>query len=127
MFVSRAGVSRTGIDESLISGTDLYATVAEIAGITVNTMSDSKSFNSLLSDNKNIRNYQYSEKNNGTTDAWTISNGNYKLIIDSNDVEQMYDLAIDPYESNDLLSGTLTTEQENSKLDLEAELNLIRN
>lgn len=127
MFVSGAGVSRTGNDENLISGTDLYATVAEITGITVNTINDSKSFTSLFSNNQNIRNYQYSEKNDGTTDAWTISNGNYKLIVNSNSEEQMYDLLNDPYESTDLLSGTLTTEQENSKLNLEVELNLIRN
>ncbi len=127
MFVSGAGVSRTGNDENLISGTDLYATVAEIAGVTVNTINDSKSFTSLFSNNQNIRNYQYSEKNDGTTDVWTISNGNYKLIVNSSGEKQMYDLLNDPYESTDLLSGTLTIEQENSKLNLEIELNLIRN
>ena len=127
MFVSGAGVSRRGNDENLISGTDLYATIAEIAGVTVNTINDSKSFTSLFSSNQNIRNYQYSEMDDGITDAWTISNGDYKLIVSSSGEEQMYDLLNDPYESTDLLSGTLTTEQENSKSDLEVELNLIRN
>jgi len=127
MFVSGAGVSRTGNDENLITGTDLYATVAEIAGVTVNTINDSKSFTSLFSNNQNIRNYQYSEKNDGTTDAWTISNGNYKLIVNSSGEKQMYDLLNDPYENTDLLSGTLTTMQEEFKLALEAELSLIRN
>ncbi len=39
----------------------------------------------------------------------------------------MYDLSNDPYEKTDLLEGVLTTTQENAKIELEAELLVIRN
>jgi len=127
MFISGKGVSRTGIDNNLITGTDLFATIAEIAGISVNEIHDSKSFKTLFSNNELIREFQYSEMNDGTTDAWAISNGVYKLIVNTNGEEQMYDLANDTYEELDLLNGTLTPEEENAKLELLSELNMIRN
>jgi arylsulfatase B len=39
----------------------------------------------------------------------------------------MYNLFNDPYESNNLLNGTLTTEEVNAKVELEIELTNIRN
>ena len=64
---------------------------------------------------------------NGTTDRWTISNGEYKLIVSALGMEEMYYLVGDPYENNNLLNGTLSTIQENAKSELEAELINIRN
>lgn len=127
MFIVGNGVTRTGVDDHLINATDLFATIAEIAGSTTREIHDSKSFKSLLTSTTTFRDFQYSEMDDGTNDLWTISDGAFKLIVNANGNEKMYDLIDDPYESNDLLSGTLTTQAENAKIVLEAELLRIRN
>lgn len=126
MFVSGTGVTRRGMDDNLISGTDLFATISEMTGVIGNEFNDSKSFKSLLSQPGVIRKFQYSEINDGTTDAWTISNGAYKLIVNANGNKEMYHLITDPYETKDLLNGTLTTPEIVIKTALESELNSIR-
>ncbi|SEB36914.1 Arylsulfatase A [Tenacibaculum sp. MAR_2009_124] len=127
ILVSGAGVSRTGSDNSLVSSTDLYTTLAEIAGVSINEINDSKSFKSLFSINNQIREYQYSEMNSDSKDAWCISNGNFKLIVDSNGQEQLYDLMSDPYERSNLMEGTLSENETLEKEKLKAELLKIRN
>lgn len=127
MFISGKGVSRTGADDNLITSTDLFATIAEIAGVNTTQIHDSKSFKSLLSQSAATRNYQYAEMNDGSSDAWTIRNNRYKLIVNANGNQEMYDLASDPYEQNNLIRGTLTSGEASAKLELEAELLNIRN
>ena len=126
MLVSGKGVSRTGEDDNLITGTDFFCTIAQLAGSNVAELNDSKSFLPLLSNAGTHRSFQYSEKNDGTEDLWTISNGNYKLIINANGDEKLYDINADPYENNNLLSNTLTTQQSQAKETLETELSRIR-
>jgi arylsulfatase B len=126
LYVTGKGVSRTGEETSLVGSTDLFCTIAELAGVNVPEIHDSKSFIALLSEGGAHRDFQYSEMNDGNQDLWTISNGNYKLIVYANGAEEMYDLANDPYESSDLLEGTLTPAEANAKLELEAELATIR-
>ena len=127
MLISGNSVSRTGIDNNLIVSTDLFATIAEISGSSTNEINDSKSFKSLLSQSGNIREYQYSELVDGADDEWTISNGTYKLIVNSVGMEELYDLMNDPYENSNLLNGTLSTIEQNAKTELETELTNIRN
>lgn len=55
-----------------------------------------------------------------------IRNNQYKLIVNTNTNEEMYDLENDPYEQNNLLNGTLTTSQVAAKTALEEELLSIR-
>jgi arylsulfatase A-like enzyme len=126
MFVSGKGVSRTGTDDNLITGTDLFATIAEISGIAKSQIHDSNSFKSLLSQSSIIRSYQYSELDNDDNNSWTIRDNRFKLIINASGNEEMYDLENDPYEKNNILNGTLSSEQTNVKLDLEDELLSIR-
>lgn len=126
MFISGKGVSRTGNDNNLITSTDLFATIAELAGVDVKEIHDSKSFKSLLTLPSTIRNFQYAEKDDGVNKLWTISNGNYKLFENATGEKEMYDLVNDPYEQNDLLNSGLTSEEENAKMELEAELLNIR-
>ena len=52
MFISGNSVSRTGIDNNLITSTDLFATIAEISGVSIEEINNSKSFYNLLSDYK---------------------------------------------------------------------------
>lgn len=126
MFISGVGVSRTGEDNSLLTSSDLFATISEIAGVPTDQIHDSKSFKPLFTQSSAIRNFQYSEMNDGTDDAWAISNGSYKLIENANGSKEFYDLANDPYEQNNLLNGTLTTNETNAKTELETELQNIR-
>lgn len=128
LIVSGVNVDRLGTtDDNLITSTDLYATIAEVAGVTVPSINDSKSFKSLFSSDNLIRNFQYSEKDDGINDLWTISNGSYKLITNANGTQEMYDLGTDPYENINLLNGTLNATQQTNKTALENELVLIRN
>ena len=127
MFISGNSISRSGTDNNLITSTDLFATIAEITGISTNEIHDSKSFKSLFTESKNIREYQYSELVNGADDEWTISNGTYKLIANSVGKEEMYNLVNDPYENSNLLNGTLSIIEQSKKSELETELINIRN
>jgi len=127
MFISGNGVLRTGIDDNLITSTDLFSTIAQIAGVSSREIHDSKSFKPLLSQSETIRNYQYAEKDDGTNNLWTISNGTYKLFKNANGNEELYNLQNDVYEQNNLLNGTLTTTDNIIKATLETELNNIRN
>lgn len=127
MFISGNSVLRTGTDHNLITSSDLFATIAEIAGSSTNEINDSKSFKSLLTQSTNIRDYQYSELGDSTDDEWTISNGTYKLIVNSLGIEELYNLMNDPYENNNLLNGTLSSTEQNAKSELETELINIRN
>jgi len=128
LFVSGPNVSRIGAtDNNLITSTDLFATIAELSGISVTEINDSKSFKTLLSETSTIRDFQYSEKNDGINDLWTISNGLYKLIVNANGNEEMYNLNSDPYEGNNLLNEPLNINQLEAKTALENELIQIRN
>lgn len=126
MFISGNGVSRTGMDTNLLTGTDLFATIAQIAGVNVNEYEDSKGFKSLFSQSSGIRNFQYSELKDGSNESWTISDGSYKLFKNDTGSEEMYYLISDPYEQINLLDGTLTSAQQSAKVLLETELNIIR-
>ncbi|MFK8044139.1 MAG: sulfatase-like hydrolase/transferase [Crocinitomicaceae bacterium] len=127
MFISGKGVSRIGVDENLVTSTDLFATIAEIAGVVVSEIHDSKSFKSqLTSEGATSRAFQYVEMDDGNSDQWAIRNASHKLIVKSNGTETFYDLLNDPYEQDDLLSGTLSSAETAQKSKLEAELLLIR-
>jgi len=127
MFINGKGISRKGEDNNLLCGTDLFSTIAELTGLEESEIHDSKSFKKLLNEESLHRDFQYSEMNNETDDLWTISNGDYKLIVNANGDEEMYHLTVDPYEMNDLLNAVLSNEQQNAKSDLEVELSIIRN
>ena len=127
LFVAGPSVSRMGTDDNLVCGTDVFTTISDIVGAGGGEMNDSKSFVSLLSTSAVLREFQYSEKKNGSDDLWTIRNSRFKLIVNIDSEEEMYDLQLDPYENSNLLDGTLTNPQMLAKAALEAELLEIRN
>ena len=107
MIISGKGVNRINqAEDALINATDLFATIADIAGINVNEINDSKSFKGLLSDeNSTTRAYVYAEtgKNSGGSD-YTIRNETHKYIKFESGDEALYNLSINPFENPNLLS-----------------------
>ncbi|NNC94683.1 MAG: sulfatase-like hydrolase/transferase [Chitinophagales bacterium] len=130
MVASGYGVSRINErDSSLISSTDLFATIAELGGKELPVYEDSYSFKALLSNKeKGPRVYNYSEvkSNNLNRSGYTIRNEKYKLLDFENGNKLFYDLENDPFESNNLLNGTLTAEQDSARIELLQEANDIR-
>lgn len=122
LFVSGQGVQRTADDFNLINSTDLFSTIAQLAGVSVAEIHDSKSFKHLLTDEGNHREFQFSEMNAPNANKWAITNGTYKLIQGENGLEELYNLESDPYETIDLIPAGLSQEAIAEKEALEAAL-----
>jgi arylsulfatase A-like enzyme len=130
LVISGTGVSRFNeIESSLVSSTDLFATIAQIAGATIDQYNDSYSFKNLLSETGNgKRKYNYSEikGNVPPRSGFTIRNSAYKLIQYDNGNQNLFHLANDPYETTDLILGSLNPEEELVRQELMDQANLIR-
>jgi len=122
---------------ALVNTTDLFATVGELAGLDVTTMSlpklDSISLVPYLEHPHPLflRQTVYSEffAPNGFQPEYferAMRNERYKLIRTPS-LEQLYDLLLDPYELAPLDLGHLTAKQMNNYLDLEARMTLLLN
>jgi arylsulfatase A-like enzyme len=105
-FVTGPGVPRQGERESaLVNTTDLFATIADIAGVNVDHINDSNSFKGLLNGTSELdRTSHYTELDGDSGWAWTISDGHFKLIESGGDAQELYDLLQDPYETEELLT-----------------------
>jgi arylsulfatase A-like enzyme len=115
LIVAGAGVTRTGQRESaLINTTDLFATIAELAGIGMTQSGDSISFKHLLTGASGLRrdfvyaefHVEYPKWRNG----WTIRDARYKLIQFESGSQRLFDLLEDPFEKRDLLYPDPTAE-----------------
>ena len=107
MYISGKGVSRANVQEdALINSTDLFATIANIAGINIEEINDSKNFKSLLSgNNSNPREYIYSEMGRSTGGSdYTIRNRTHKYIKFDDNSEAFYNLSANPMENPNLMS-----------------------
>lgn len=122
MIVSGKGVNRMGEEDALINTTDLYATIANIAGSSTQTVNNSISFYDLFS-STNASSKREVNYMDGSDDAggFAIRDETYKLITLANGDQEYYNLTNDPYESNNLLLGTLSTAETSAKAALEAE------
>jgi len=132
MIISGKGVVRVNErDDNLISSTDLFSTIAEIAGVNLPNYEDSHSFKSLLtSSGSGSRDFNYSEilnSNNANRSGYTISDGSYKLIQLDSGQKRLYDLQNDPFEQNDLTTGTLNAIETSALQVLENKSAEIRN
>ena len=98
MFISGKGVERNGERESsLINSTDLYTTIAQIAGSKTAQLYDSSSFDHLLSDNNTDgRTYNYTEFIKNDVSGWSVRNEHYKLIEYTTGEQELYDISADP-------------------------------
>ena len=111
-----------------MGSTDLFATFAELAGA-VSFAEDSVSLvptfsNPSLSLRQNVYTEMFSP-NGGTLPfpqhTRAVRDARYKLIRQTGQMDEFYDLAVDPFETNDLF-GSLTVEQQAAYDDLVAEL-----
>lgn len=106
MIVSGKNVGRfNAIEDALVSTTDLFATIADIADTGTSEINDSKSFKELLTTtNTETREYAYTEisRDNGTD--YTIRNATHKYILFANGNEALYDLSANPFENPNLLN-----------------------
>ena len=116
MFISGPGVTRNGQrEDSLITHTDFFPTIFELAGGNLSNYQDGQSFAALLSDAaSDHRDYSYTN----SADGWTIRNATHKLIEYSDGSQDLFDLVNDPEESTDLLdtggnNTAILTELEN--------------
>jgi arylsulfatase A-like enzyme len=127
MVIAGKGVSRVGEREAaLVNVTDLFTTIANLAGANMETYQDSYAFNNLLTTTGSAkRNYNYAEISD-VTSGYTIRNMEYKLIVNDDGTEEFYDLVTDAYETSDLLQNTLTLVQQTAKTELETEAASIR-
>jgi arylsulfatase A-like enzyme len=132
MYISGHGVSRINEQEdALINSTDLYSTIANIAGVSTTNINDSKSFYNLLSsDNSNSREYIYSEIGGSASESdYTIRNNTHKYIKFNNGNEALFDLNANPMENPNLLNANqlpLSNQDESIKNELTSKLLEIR-
>ena len=125
-FVSGAGVTRRGNDASLLTATDLFATIAEICGVKQATFSDSRSFLPLFTSVGQTRDYQYSLLGSGSEAEYAVSNGPYKLIAREGKVDELYHLTSDPYERSNLIGTSMDATDTEAYLVLDSALQVIR-
>lgn len=122
MIVSGKGVSRSGEEDALINTADLFATIANIAGSGAKAINNSISFFDLLS-STNVSTKREVNYMDGSNDVgeFAVRDEIFKLINLANGDQEFYNLINDPYESNNLLLGTLSDAETSAKTALEAE------
>jgi len=108
MLISGVGIDQaTSIDSTLINTSDLYSTIAELAGSTSITTNDSQSFAGLLNNTTlTTRDYNYSEFKSTDVTGHTVRNADYKLINYEDGSQELYRISNSIRETNDLLQGT---------------------
>lgn len=108
-------------NQTLTHAVDLYATILELAGINVastvpsTTMLDSRSLMPALEGATDTSRRVYAELFNtnspSTSDGRILRNEQFKLLRLATGTEALYDLATDPAEKTNLLSGSLNATQ----------------
>ena len=108
LIVSGNGVTRQNVrEDALVTATDLYATIAELAGVESQSIHDSKSFASLLSDeNASSEDYALTAFESSSTTGWTVRASDYKLIEFENGDQELYQVDNNFSETTNLLPTT---------------------
>ncbi|WP_459209285.1 sulfatase-like hydrolase/transferase [Aquimarina rhabdastrellae] len=129
MIISGKGVNRFNTTENaLINTTDLFATIADIAGTLTSSIHDSHSLTSLFSNSGiTIRDYAYAENESDLGEkSYTIRNTTHKYMLFEDGSEALYKLSENALENPNLLNSNqlpLSTEDEAAKNELQAKLN----
>ena len=111
LVVAGPRINRAGQrEEALVSSTDLFATIADLASADMGRVPvDSRSIKPLLVGGEvTLRDYIYAEMESDGG-SWTVRNGRYKLLYLGDRGKALYDLRADPYEENSPLQDPLDT------------------
>ena len=128
MVVSGKNVTRMGVEEDALLGTtDLFATVAGIAGANITEIHDSKNFAPMFTNaNVSVRDFVYSEiGDDANSTDFAIRDATYKYISFSNGNEAFYNVLDDPLETTNLLNANqlpLSNAATTAKQNIEAAL-----
>ena len=109
LIVSGAGVERLGERESqLVTITDLFASIAQAAGIDQSTIGDSHSFYPLLSDAEaTMPDFIFTEFESAETTGWTVRSASHKLIHYENGDEALFLLSENFEEITNLIESAV--------------------
>ena len=107
MIVSGKNVGRFNtVEDALVNTTDLFATIADIAGTGTTEINDSKSFKELLTTaSAETREYTYTEISRDNGSDYTIRNATHKYILFADGDEAFYDLSENSFENTNLLNA----------------------
>ena len=102
LVISGKGVTRIGEREgALVTATDLYATIGQLAGIEQNTVHDSNSFVDLLVNNSaSSEDYVFTAFQSDDVTGWSVRSADYKLITYEDGSKELFDLTESFSESN---------------------------
>ncbi|MEK9662926.1 MAG: sulfatase-like hydrolase/transferase [Alphaproteobacteria bacterium] len=111
MVIAGKGVERRGERESaLVDTTDLFATIANLAGVARAPGSDSVSFVSLLAGTRSSgRNFAYADldadqpKMMARNSGWTVRDATHQFVSLKSGKRLLFDLSADPGGEDDLL------------------------
>lgn len=115
LVICGKNVSRKNVQETaLVHTTDIFATIADLVGTGVDDYQDGVSLQPLLTDaNATKRTFIYTEQfgnTNAANDGYAIRNETYKFIQLEDGTEHLFQLSTDPFEKDNLLSGSLSEE-----------------
>jgi len=106
LVISGPGIKKEISSDALIELQDLTATIIDYAGATMKEAEDAISLRHLLEGEDEVhRDYQISAldmSREGRVPWRMITDGKYKLIVESNDNISLYCLEDDPWENNDI-------------------------
>lgn len=109
MIASGYGVNRENEREmSLVNTTDLFASIANIAGNSISQINDSYDFTRLFSNSSTtsssaLRQVNYSEFVSNDMTGWAVRNEQYKLIEVDDGSQELFDMSVSVAESDDLI------------------------
>ncbi|WP_017446735.1 sulfatase-like hydrolase/transferase [Gayadomonas joobiniege] len=117
------GVNQASARSSdLVNISDLYATIAQAAGVRTSEQTDSVSFYARLKTGEaSARRYNFMSYQHKGQKMYAVRDNRYKLIS-TNGQYSLFDLQQDPYEKDDLLAAELTATQKTAYAQLKAEL-----
>ena len=121
--VTGPGIEAGKITQALANSVDLYTTILELAGTSANEKLESVKLDSIslapvLEDHSvQVRNFAYVDafgpQQNEITNLKAIRDDQFKVVMDlQNNTTELYDLQVDPYETEDLLQEALEEETE---------------
>jgi arylsulfatase B len=114
LVITGPGVTRHNEREAaLVNTTDLFATIVELTGHALPQYEQSKSLVPLFTQSGVAhRTCLRTEVSGQMSGGQAFRDARYKVIVNTNGNQEFYDLQTDPFETNDLLPGTLTSDEQ---------------